>query len=173
MSHFQQDSNVEAVESNWTGLYKIGGTAALIVALAALADILSTLLPGGYTTSETVIEWFTLFQNNWLHGLRDLGLLDIIVTTLNVPLFFSLYVVHQRVNKPYATLAAILSFIGTAIFISNNVAFPMLVLSGEYAAATTEAQKTQLVAAGQAMLAMVNTAALELSWGICLRMLPP
>ena len=144
-------SSIKTTDSNWKSLYKVGGVAALIVVLAALIDALSAIL--WYTSSETVIEWFTLFQNNWLLGLRDLGLLDIIVMALNVPLFFALYAAHRRVNNAYAALAAILSFIATATLISTNGAFPMLTLSGEYAAATTESQKSMLVAAGQAMLA--------------------
>ena len=145
---------VETVDSDWKGVYVIGGTAALLVALAALIDIASAVLPGGYTASETVIDWFTLFQDNWLNGLRDLGLLDIVVTTLNVPLFFALFGAHRRINGAYAALAAVLSFVGTAIFVSSNVAFPMLSLSSEYATATTEAQKALLVSAGEALVAL-------------------
>lgn len=157
MSQLELDQFADAEtaeDSSWKGLYKIGGAAALIVVLATLIDVLSAVLPGGYTSSETVVDWFTLFQDNWLLGLRDLGLLDIIVTALNVPLFFALYAAHRRVNKAHGALAAILSFTGTAIFISSNVALPMLVLSREYTAATTESQKSLLIAAGQAMLAM-------------------
>jgi hypothetical protein len=153
MTQFRQDIDTETVDFNWKRLYQIGGTAALIVMAAALIDIISALLPGGYVSSETVTDWFTLFQNNWLLGLRDLGLLDIIVTTLNVPLFFALYGVHRRVNSVHAAFAAVLTFVGTAILISNNVAFPMFTLSREYAAATTEAQKNLLAASGQALLA--------------------
>lgn len=42
---------------------------------------------------------------------------------------------------------------GGAIYVSNNAAIPVFVLSGEYAAATTDAQRSALVAAGEAMLA--------------------
>jgi hypothetical protein len=146
--------DTETTNSGWRSLYKIGGVAALIVVLASLLDVLSTLVPGGYTAPGTVIEWFTLFQDNWLMGLRDLGLLDVIVATLNVPLFYALYAAHRRTNRAYATFAAILSWIGSAIFLSNNVAFPMLVLHREYAAATTEAQRSLAMAAGQALLAL-------------------
>jgi hypothetical protein len=145
--------NDEMADMGWQGIYKIAGMAALIMVLAALVDVLSTLLPGGYISIVSITDWFALFQRNWLHGLRDLGLLDIIVTTLNIPIFFALYGVHRRVNGPFAAFAAILSFVGTAIFISNNVAFPMLVLSGKYATASTEIQKSMIEAAGQALLA--------------------
>ena len=153
MGSSAQVMNDEMADISWQGIYKVGGIAALIVVLAALIDVFSTLLPGGYLSIDTTTDWFVLFQHNWLHGLRDLGLLDILVTTLNIPIFFALYGVHRRVNGPFAAFAAILSFVGTAVFISNNVAFPMLVLSGKYATASTEIQKSMIEAAGQALLA--------------------
>lgn len=145
-------SSIKTTDSNWKSLYRVGGAVALIVVLASLIDVFSAIF--WYTSSETVIEWFTLLQSNWLLGLRDLGLLDMIVMALNVPLFFALYAAHRQANKPFAALAAILAFVGAAILISSNVALPMLVLSRDYAAATTEAQKSLSIAAGQAALAL-------------------
>jgi hypothetical protein len=51
------------------------------------------------------------------------------------------------------TLAAILSFIGEAVYTANNKALPMLALSNRYAAASTDAERAQLATTGQAMLA--------------------
>ena len=50
-------------------------------------------------------------------------------------------------------LALILYLVGTAIYISNNAAIPIFVLSAKYAVATTDAQRTLLAAAGEAILA--------------------
>jgi hypothetical protein len=148
-----QPADSGSMDSKWAGFYKTGAAAALIIALAALLDILSTQLPGGYIAVETVYDWFALFQDNWLHGLRDLGLLDIIVVSLNVPIFFALYGAHRHDDQIRAAFAAILSFIGTAVFLSNNVAFPMLALSRDYAAAA-QAQQAMIAAAGQSLLAV-------------------
>ncbi len=51
-------------------------------------------------------------------------------------------------------LAMIVSFIGVAVFYATNRAFAMLDISQQYALATTEAQKSMLAAAGQAMLSV-------------------
>lgn len=147
-------SSTETADSPWKGLYKVGGAAALTAVLVGLIEILITFLPGGNTPSETVIDWFTLFQNNWFLGLRNLGLLNIVVTALGIPFFFTLYAAHRRTNNAYAALAMIIAFIGAAIFFATNRAFPMLELSGQYAAATTDAQRSVLAAAGQAMLSV-------------------
>jgi hypothetical protein len=145
-----------ATDSNWKSLYKVGGAAALMAVLVGLSEIIITFLPGGGVSSGivTVIDWFTLFQNNWFLGLRNLGLLNIFLTALAIPIFFALYAAHRRVNQAYAALAMIIAFIGVAVFFATNRAFPMLELSRQYAAATTDAQRSILVAAGQAMLSV-------------------
>jgi hypothetical protein len=48
----------------------------------------------------------------------------------------------------------VVSFIGVATFLATNRALPMLELSRHYAAATTDAQRSMLAAAGQAMLSV-------------------
>ncbi len=144
----------ETTINSQKSLYKLGGAAALLVVLTALFEIIITFLPGGYTTSETVIDWFTLLQNNWFLGLRNLGLLNIVMTALGIPVLFALYTAHRSVNQTFAALAMIISFIGTAVFYATNRAFPMLDLSIRYAAAATEAERAVLVAAGQALLSV-------------------
>src|SRR5512147_2642978 len=116
----QMNGNFESTSSGWTSLYKLGGAAALGIVLTALIEIFITFLPGGYTTSETVIDWFRLLQDNWFLGLLYLGLLNIIMTALGIPMVFALYAAHQRVNHPFAALAMILSFLGVAVFYATN-----------------------------------------------------
>ena len=145
----------EVIDSNWKTIYKLGGIAAILAIMGTLLDITLTFLPGWgvSTVPETAIGWFTQFQYNWLLGLRNLDLLNVIISILMIPMFCALYAVHQGAKKDYATLAIILFIIGTTIFIGNNTALPMLELSSKYAAATTETQKTIIAAAGEAMLA--------------------
>lgn len=151
-----KESILETASSKQTSLYKLGGTAALLAVLIALTDIALTFFPAGAEPpgTMTAIDWFRLFQDNWFFGLRNLGLLPNILTlVLLIPLFLALYMVHRYSNSAFGGLALILALVGTAIYLSNNAAFPMLALSAKYAAATTEAQRTLLAAAGEAILA--------------------
>jgi hypothetical protein len=70
-----------------------------------------------------------------------------------IPLFLALYKVHQKSNAAYSALALVLVLVGTTIYLANNAAFPMMALSAKYTAATTDAQRTLLAAAGEAILA--------------------
>jgi hypothetical protein len=75
-------------------------------------------------------------------------------SALAVPAFLALCAAHRDADRFYAALAAIMAFIGVAVFFATNRALSMLDLSHQYAAATTEAQRASLIAAGQAMLAV-------------------
>ena len=146
--------SAEIGDSGWNWIYKIGGVAALIAVLIFLLDIVLTFGGGNIRYGTlTAIDMFKLFQGNWLVGLRYLGFMNIISWTVSIPLFFALYAAHRRVFKPYAALALILYLVGVAVYISNNAAIPIFVLSVKYAAATTDAQRTLLAAAGEAILA--------------------
>jgi hypothetical protein len=141
--------------SKWNSICTIGGVAALSAVLVGLLEIVITFLPGGNLSLETVRDWFNLFHRNWFMGLRDMGLLNIFLDTLAIPIYLALYAAHRESPQaPYATLAVIVSFLGIGIFFATNQAFPMLALSHQYAAATNEAQRAVLEAAGQSLLAV-------------------
>ena len=82
------ETNTETTNPSWKSLYRVGGVAALGTVLVGLVEIGITFLPGGNTPYETVFDWFTLFQNNWFMGLRNLGLLNILFYGLGHPDLF-------------------------------------------------------------------------------------
>jgi hypothetical protein len=142
-------------DSSWRILYKLGGLAAIIAIMGTMLDITLTFLPGwsASTVPETAIDWFAQFQSNWLLGLRNLDLLNIIISIVTIPMYCALYAVHKEARKGYGLIAMILFIVGTLVFITNNTALPMLSLSSKYALAGTDAQKLLIAAAGEAMLA--------------------
>lgn len=147
-------SHAATAGSSYKSLYKVGATTALLVVVVAVVDSIMGLSgeargPG----TLTAIDWFTLFADNWFLGLANLGLFNMIYYVLTVPTFLALLAAHRRGHQTSAALATIFWLIGVTIYISTNTALPMLSLSGQYAAAATESQKSLLVAAGQAMLA--------------------
>jgi hypothetical protein len=139
---------------NGKRIYKLGGVAALLTVAVAFGEIAITFLPGGYASPETAVNWFEQLQSNSFMGLRNLGLLNIFMLALGIPLYFSLFIAHWKTDRGFAALAMILSFMGTAIFFATNRAFPMLELSGQYAEAASDAQRSAIEAAGRAMLSV-------------------
>jgi hypothetical protein len=152
----------------WTSLSKLGAVTSLLILCTALLEILITFLPGGYASAETVVDWFNLLHDNWFLGLRNLGLLNIVMTALSIPMFFALCMAHWKVNPKYAALAMIIAFIGIAVFYATNRAFALLDLSDQYAVANTDAQRAVLEAAGQALLAVGQSHTPGTFIGFCL-----
>jgi hypothetical protein len=142
-------------ESDWKNLYTIAGIAALLALAANLLDIVvgmgeTELVASG---SQSALDWFAFYQENWLKGLYMLGILNLVYGTCLIPVYMGLYAAHRRTHGLYAALALSVYFIGMAVYMANNAAIPMLVLSGKYAAAAGDAQRALLAAAGEAVLA--------------------
>ncbi|QIN78448.1 DUF4386 family protein [Rubrobacter marinus] len=146
----------EAADTSPKVLYKTGGTAALTSVLLVLLDILvSAVLPRGEVQpgAQSAVDWFALFRDDVYYAFRDLGLLNVLNLILGIPIFLALYAVHRRIDEALAALALVLFLFGGAVYVSNNAAVPMFVLSGEHTAASTEAERAALAAAGEAILA--------------------
>lgn len=141
----------------WKNLYKIGGVAALICAVMYLLTLV-VYIPANLANPppETVLDWFTVFEESPITGLFFLGLADIIILILWGPMSLALYAVLKQANRTWSTIATPFVFVGMTVFLATNTAFSMLSLSQEYAAATTEADLSSLLAAGQAMIAVTR-----------------
>jgi hypothetical protein len=143
---------METADTNWKNLYKIGGIAAISSALLLLIEIITWTV---WPQPNTVMDYFTILQTNKIIGLIDFYLLEYIAYLLFLPMFLALYVALKRINESYMLIAISLAILGIAIFLATNNSFSMLSLSNQYMVATTEAQKSIILAAGQAL--MINT----------------
>jgi hypothetical protein len=139
--------------TTWKSIYKTGGIAALIVAALTLGEIIFFIF---YPPPETIIEWFNLFQNNALIGLLDFWGLEIPMYLMFILVFLALYALLEENNHGLMSIVLILVIVGSAIFFATNNPFSMLTLSNQYADAVTDIEKSELLAAGQAILANTN-----------------
>ncbi|HVO70622.1 MAG TPA: hypothetical protein VMT24_11285, partial [Aggregatilineaceae bacterium] len=154
-------AHVESADGGWNWLYKVGGIAALIIAVCIPIQIIVYM---AWPPPTTVMGYFTLFQNNKLLGLLDLDLLIVTDTTLGIPVLLGLYVALKRANPSFMAIALALGLVATVSYFASNTSFNMLALSDQYAAATTEAQRSTALAAGQAMLAIYNGTAFHMNY---------
>lgn len=153
----------ETADSGWKDLYRVGGTCALIIAVLLVCEIIIFSI---WPQPSTVIGYFTLFRGNWLVGLLDLDLLGMVGYVLFVPVILAFYVALRRVNEAFMAIATALFFVGISAYFATNTAFSLLSLSDQYAAATTEAERSMFLAAGQAMLTTFNVGAFQVSYVI-------
>ena len=138
-------------DPSWRSLNTAGGAAALIAVVLVIIEMVGFAATG--TLPNTVAGWFELLQDNRLLGLIDLYVLEIVAWALFIPVFLALYRALKPVNESYMAIATAMAFIGIADYIATNAAFNMLNLSDQFAAATTDAQRSLLLSAGQAVLA--------------------
>ena len=142
--------NFETSDLAYKSLSKLGGVASLIVALLTLLEVVVLAF---YPQPGTVESWFKLFQSNKLIGILDYWGLEIIMYLLFILVFLAIYVVLRKINKSLMAIAITLALLGIGIFLATNNPFSMLSLSNQYALATSEAGRSTILAAGQAMLA--------------------
>ena len=71
-----------------------------------------------------------------------------------LPMSLALYICLKQANKSWSLIATSFIFMGMAVYLATNTAFSMLSLSQKYALATTQADKSLLLAAGQALIAI-------------------
>lgn len=143
---------MEYKDSKWRSLYKVGGISAILAAVLLLMEIIVFMI---WPQPATVLDYFTLLQINKIIGLMDFYLLEFIAYILFIPMFLAIYIALRRFNESYTIIAISLAILGIAIFLATNNSFSMLSLSNQYTAATAEAQKLIVLAAGQTML--INT----------------
>ena len=170
MKMMDQVTNVGILDSAYKNLFKAGAAAALIAAVVFRRNLdaefmllrgVGIINAGPTAPPNTVMDWFTLLQNNKLLGLTLLNLFDIVNYALVGLIFLALYVALRRASESFMAIAATLGFIGIVVYFASNQAFSMLSLSNQYAAATTDAQRAMFIAAGQAMLTIHNNASYQ------------
>lgn len=154
-------------ETAWKPLYRVGASAALISAAIipiAIVVFVAWPPPSFQPTPDAVIAWFKLFQDNTLLGLLSLDLLFMAGQLLFALVLLALYGALRRVNPALTAIALAFGLIGVAVYITANPTFSLLSLSHQYAAATTEPQRSSFVAAGQALLAIYQGTPFDVSY---------
>ena len=141
----------ESEASDWSCLFWTGGIAALVLIVYSLATIVQLIVLGGQPA--TAAEAFRLLQSDRIVGLLRLDLPTIVAMPLYYFVFLGLFAALKRSDQANAILSTSLAFVGLTLLLATPTALSMISLSEKYAAATTEATRTQFLAAGEAILA--------------------
>jgi hypothetical protein len=138
-----------AVMSTWASLYRVGALAAAgVLGLIPIQMIVYLVSP----PPGAVADWFALFQRSSLLGLLSMDLLLMVDYVLLGLVLLALGAALWRVSPAITVIAVSFELIAVATYFASTAALEMLVLSNAHTAATTEAERAILLAAGQAML---------------------
>jgi len=130
MEIINQVRESEIAGSDWRNLYRIGGTAALVMTAFIPIQIIVFVL---WPPPETVTGWFDLFQSNWFIGLLDLDLLLIVDQVLVGLVLLALFITLRKTNPSFMLIALALGLIGITTYFASTVTFEMLSLSNSRA----------------------------------------
>ena len=146
----------EFADPRWRELYLIGGVCGILMsALTILAIVIYFIWPykPGLTSAQDI---FTTLQSDPWNGLMSLDFFMIVVTVLTIPFFLALYLALHKVNDSLALLALVFGMFSCLIILPARPIAEMFDLSARYAAATTDATRSQYLAAGEALSTLFN-----------------
>jgi hypothetical protein len=143
--------NTEAFDPAWTIICRMGGVAAFLMLASGMAPMIVFLTLGGEPASAN--EYFTLLASNRLVGLLRMDLASIVTIGLYYFVFFALLAALRRTQAPLAAFATALAFVGATLWFAKHSALSMIHLSDRYSAAATDAERSQITAAAEAVIA--------------------
>jgi hypothetical protein len=155
---------IERAHATWRSLYLLAGVAAVAVVVSLpLALVVFVAWP----PPTTITDWFMFLQSNKLAAVLDLDLVLLIDQILFVPIMLALYVTLRRVNEPLMLLGTVGGLIGAVLLVvSREATLALPMLSDQYAAATTDAERSILLAAGQTLLTTFNGTAFSVGYAL-------
>jgi len=140
-----------SAQPGWRTVSRIGGTAALLQLACVLVTIAVVFGLGG--EPSTARECYELLEADRLVGLLRLDFATLFSMALYYLTIFGIYAVLRRSSEGPAALATTLAFVGLTLWLSVHSAVSMVHLADRFAAAATEAERAQLLVAGEAVLA--------------------
>ncbi len=131
-------------------LYTIGGISAILqlVAILSFSVVIGVLGPKP-TSSE---EYFAIYQISRLEAFLRGDILLLVLIGLYLGTFPALFIALRRISPIYAALATVFTLIAVTGTFATESTFSLFHLGGKYVTAT-EAQRVQLIAAGEAIIA--------------------
>jgi len=108
---------------NWKSLYKVAGIASITMLVIMVVQIIIYIL---WPPPETAIDFFYLFQSNWLLGLLSLDLLYILNNTILIVIYLALYFSLRKINEAVMLIGLVLGLVGISAYFASNMSFEML-----------------------------------------------
>jgi hypothetical protein len=144
-------TSLEIAGPNWKSLYTLGGYAALLQLASILAYTIAMMMLGPKPASAA--EYFALQQTDRLASVLRGDFLFLFLLGAYLGTFPALYFALRRISPVASLLATIFTLMAVTICFASESTFSLLHLGGQFAAAVSDAQRAQLLAAGEAVIA--------------------
>jgi len=129
---------------------RLGAWAAVILLVYCLLTMLILVALGG--APEDAQACFAMIQKNAATALLRLDILTVLAMPVFCVLYAGLYTAMRRECYVLAAVSCASAAIGVTLVLANASPMSLLYLSNQYAAATNEARRALLLAAGEAVI---------------------
>jgi hypothetical protein len=144
----EKQNNYEQQSDFKIALYRTGMIAtAFMVTMIPLQIAFFLIWPH----PTNIVDWFTLFNNNWIIGLISYDFLYMLSMIAAIFLYIALFFALFENQKSLSLFAFIIGLIGLAIYFPSNTSIEMLSISRQYLNASTEYDKGLFIASGQTL----------------------
>lgn len=147
---------VTATDPQWRDLYRVATVAAVGVTLLVIIAIVVFFIWGYAPREVPTAEILDTLQTNLVGALFSLDLVLLITQLIMVAPLLALYVVLRPVNPSYALIALALGLISVVLSIVARPITELVYLSDQYSAATSEAARSQYLAAAETLVAIFD-----------------
>jgi len=137
--------------SNIKGLYAIGGSAAILQLLTTLTYSALLEILGPKPTSAA--EYFKIYQGSPLEAFLRGDFLLLVLIGLYLWTFPAVYIALRRLSPAYVALATLFTIMAVAGTFATESSFSLLYLGERYVNSASDAMRTQLLAAGEGVIA--------------------
>ncbi len=141
-----ENAMVSVVDPDTKGLYRAGGMSAIVLGISYVVIIVVYVLVGAPPSEAE--QWLKYLSGHTTAWWTILGL-SVLTDLLFVPVALSLYLALKHVNRNAMLAGA--GFVVSFVILDLAVTWPnyssLITLSGKYAAAANDAQRTAFVAA--------------------------
>ena len=138
-------------DSDWKSLYTIGGAAALLQLAAILAMILVQAVLGPKPANAE--EAFVIQQSSYLAVMLRGDFLLLFLIGAYLGTFPALFVALRQIDMVAVFFATLFTLMAVTLAFATEPTFSLLHLGSQYATATSQAARAQLMAAGEAIIA--------------------
>jgi hypothetical protein len=132
-------------------LYRVGIVAATFMVTMIPVQIAFYLI---WPHPTNIVDWFTLFNNNWIIGLISFDFLYMLSMIASIFLYVALFFALYEKQTVLSLFALLIGLIGLTIYFPSNTSIEMLSLSKQFLNASTEYEKRIFIASGQTFCAI-------------------
>ncbi|MFX1284316.1 MAG: hypothetical protein ACFFB5_11705 [Promethearchaeota archaeon] len=147
---------IKETYKSWNDIIKIASIA-VFIQLAYLAIVFAIEMPLSIATDylplDSASDYFNMINNDRLAAIFLMDLPMVAFMICNYFTSLGIFAVLRKRNEALISMFTAFIFISTTMGLIANEIFSLFYLSDRYAAASTDALKEQLLAAGEAVLA--------------------